>query len=110
VIGASATVVFPNEELIATEISANKITTEGVIVSVRSGRAIIRQVPGTGPYSFIPHGSIAALIDSRTTFEGGVAQDLKEGVSVVAEGLGLGYRKWTFGPNEFRAAVIKIHK
>jgi hypothetical protein len=110
VIGASTTVTFPSGELIATEISANKIITEGVIVSVRPGRVVIRQVPGTGEYSAIPRTRIAALIDSRTTFEGGVEQDLRMGTAVQAEGLGLGFHWRTFGPNEFRASVIKIHK
>jgi hypothetical protein len=100
VIDASATVVYPSQELIADEVLANLTITEGTVVSVRPDRIVVDQYPGADKHSAYARGHVTVLYDRRTEFDVDLGQ-LKKGANVRAVGLDLGH-------NTFRATPIVV--
>lgn len=89
---ARVTVGYPSGDLFAEEVLANLAKTEGTIVSMRSGRIVVKEDR--------VRGHVTVLFDSRTALDLDKGK-LKKGATVLAVGLDLGH-------NTFRATTILV--
>jgi len=97
---ARVVVGYPDREMTAEEVEANVTKAEGKIVSLRSGRIVVKQC--SEKHTSCPGGQMTVLLDSRTALDLDQGK-LEKGVTVMAIGLDLGH-------NTFRATSIVVEK
>jgi hypothetical protein len=98
-IDARASVIYPQEDLVADEVWDNITITEGVIVAVHHDRIVVNQYPGADRQSAYPRGHVTVMLDNQTEFVDCSRKDLKAGWEVRAIGV-------IISPKKFLASTV----